>query len=275
MFVHLQNRALLRVSGSDAETFLQGQLSNDINKLDISSVQLNAYCQHQGKILALFWVTKYEDSFFLSFPLDLLEAIKPRLQMFVIMSDVSIEDITKDYIQVGSIGETHQKALVINDKLSLIIADKQDINKFNMEPIEHWNKACIDSSLPEIFSITSEKLVPQMLNLDINEYGVNFSKGCYPGQEVVARLHYLGSAKRRLFAFELDADANVGDALYCATSRSAVARGARYKSSGMVVFKLKYNSNFYCLATLDVEIKDEKITLNNEQGPILKKINNE
>jgi len=275
MFFHLKNRALLRVSGSDAETFLQGQLSNNINNLGNSSVQLNAYCQHQGKILALFWVTKNEDSFFLSFPKDLLEAIKPRLQMFIIMSDVVIEDITKDYIQVGSIDEAHQKALVINDKLSLIIADKQDINKFNMEPIDHWNKACIDSSLPEIFSVTSEKLVPQMLNLDINEFGVNFSKGCYPGQEVVARLHYLGSAKRRLFAFEVDANANVGDSIYCATSRSAIARGARYKSSGIVVFKLKYNSNFYCLATLDVEIKDETITLTNKQGPLLKKINNE
>jgi len=275
MFFHLKNRALLRVSGADAETFLQGQLSNDISKLDALSVQLNAYCQHQGKILALFWVTKYKDSFFLSFPTDILEAIKSRLQMFVIMSDVSIEDVTKDYIQLGSIGETHQKALAINDKLSLIIADKEVINKFNMEPIEHWNMACIDSSLPEIFSITSEKLVPQMLNLDINEFGVNFSKGCYPGQEVVARLHYLGSAKRRLFAFEVDSEVQVGDSLYCASSRSAKARGARYKSSGMVVFKLKYNSNFYCLATLDVEIKDEKITLNNEQGPLLKKINNE
>jgi len=275
MFFHLKNRALLKVSGKDAETFLQGQLSNDISKLDASSVQLNAYCQHQGKILALFWVTKYKDSFFLSFPADLLEVIKPRLQMFVIMSDVFIEDVTKDYIQLGSISEIHQKALVINDKLSLIIADKQDINKFNMEPIEHWNMACIDSSLPEIFFITSEKLVPQMLNLDINEFGVNFSKGCYPGQEVVARLHYLGSAKRRLFSFEVDSDVHVGDSLYCASSRSAKARGARYKSSGMVVFKLKCNSNFYCLATLDVEIKDEKITLNNEQGPLLKKINNE
>jgi len=275
MFVHLKNRSLLRVSGSDAKTFLQGQLSNDINKIDTLSIQLNAYCQHQGKILALFWVTKNEDSFFLSFPSELLETIKSRLQMFVIMSDVYIEDVTKDYIQVGSIGETHQKALVINDKLSIIIIDKQDINKFNMESIEHWNMACIDSSLPEIFSITSEKLVPQMLNLDINEFGVNFSKGCYPGQEVVARLHYLGSAKRRLFAFELDSDANVGDSLYCASSKSAIARGARYKSSGLVVFKLKYNSHFYCLATLDVEIKDEKITLNNEQGPLLKRINNE
>jgi len=275
MFVHLKNRALIRVSGSDAETFLQGQLSNDINKLDASCVQLNAYCQHQGKILVLFWVTKNEDSFFLSFPLELLEAIKSRLQMFVIMSDVAIEDITTEYIQVGSIGEDHQMALVINDKLSLIITDKQDINKFNMDPIDHWSMACIDSFLPEIFSITSEKLLPQMLNLDINEFGVNFSKGCYPGQEVVARLHYLGSAKRRLFAFELNSDANVGDSLYCPSSKSAKARGARYKSSGMVVFKLKYNSNFYCLATLDVELKDEKITLNNEQGPILKRINNE
>ena len=275
MFVHIKNRALLRVSGSDAETFLQGQLSNDINKLDALSLQINAYCQHQGKILALFWVSKYEDSFFLSFPLDLLETIKPRLQMFVIMSDVIIEDITKEFIQVGSIGETHQKALAINDKLSLIIADNKDINKFNMDLIDHWNMACIDSFLPEIFSVTSEKLVPQMLNLDLNEFGVNFSKGCYPGQEVVARLHYLGSAKRRLFAFKLDSDANVGDSLYCASSKSAKARGARYKSSGMVVFKLKYNSNFYCLATLDVEIQDEKITLNNEQGPTLKKINNE
>ena len=275
MFFHLKNRSLLKVSGSDAEIFLQGQLSNDINKLDAFSVQLNAYCQHQGKILALLWVTKNEDSFFLSFPLDLLETLKPRLQMFIIMSDVVIEDITKDYIQVGSIGEKHQKAMAINDKLSLIITDKQDINKFNMESIENWDMACIDSFLPEIFSITSEKLVPQMLNLDIDEFGVNFSKGCYPGQEVVARLHYLGSAKRRLFAFELDSDINVGDSLYCASSKSAKARGARYKSSGMVVFKLKYNSHFYCLATLDVEIKDERITLNNEQGPLLKKINNE
>jgi folate-binding protein YgfZ len=272
MFVHLKDRALLRVSGSDAEAFLQGQLSNDINKLDLLSVQLNAYCQHQGKILALIWVMRHEDSFFLSFPSDLLEVIKTRLQMFIIMSDVVIEDISKEYIQVGSIDETHQEALVINEKLSLIITDRQDINQFNMEPIEHWDMACVGSSLPEIFSITSEKLVPQMLNLDIDEFGVNFSKGCYPGQEVVARLHYLGSAKRRLFTFVIDSDVNVGDSLYCASSKSAKARGARYKSSGIVIFRIKYNSHFYCLATLEVDLKDAKITLNNEQGPTLTRI---
>ena len=121
---HVQE--IMKISGLDAETFLQGQLSNDIKQLNTSSVQLNAYCQHQGKILALFWVMKYEDSFLLSFPLDLLETIKPRLQMFVIMSDVTIDDVTSSYLQIGTLDEEYQNAYVINDKLSLIIDDKKN-----------------------------------------------------------------------------------------------------------------------------------------------------
>jgi len=275
MYSYLNSRALLKISGGDAESFLQSQLSNNINELDNSSIQLNAYCQHQGKMLALFWVMRSNDDFLLSFPLDLLEIIKSRLQMFVIMSDVTIDDVSDDYLQIGVIDENQNKAFTINDKLSLIIANPNDLAKFSMSSKDTWDKACIDSSLPEIYLLTSEKLVPQMLNLDINEIGVNFSKGCFPGQEVVARLHYLGVAKRRLFTFESDSEINVGDTLFCSTSKSAKARGARYKASGMVVSKVKYNSQFYCLATLEVASKDEKVTLNNEQGPILKRIKNE
>ena len=114
-----------------------------------------------------------------------------------------------------------------------------------------------------------------MLNLDIDEFGVNFSKGCYPGQEVVARLHYLGEAKRRLFSFKSDSEIQIGDSLYCASSKTAKARGERYKGSGVVVNSVKYNSIFYCIATLDIDLLDSKITLNNEHGPIIKIINNE
>ena len=275
MYSYLNSRALLKISGGDAESFLQAQLSNNINELDNSSIQLNAYCQHQGKMLALFWVMRSNDDFLLSFPLDLLEIIKSRLQMFVIMSDVTIDDVTDDYLQIGVIDENQNNAFTINDKLSLIIANPSELSKFKVISNDFWDKACIDSSLPEIYLSTSEKLVPQMLNLDIDEIGVNFSKGCFPGQEVVARLHYLGVAKRRLFAFESDSEINVGDTLFCSTSKSAKARGARYKASGMVVSKVKYNTQFYCLATLEVASKDEKVTLNNEQGPILKRIKNE
>ncbi len=275
MYSYLNSRALLKISGGDAESFLQAQLSNNINELDNSSIQLNAYCQHQGKMIALFWVMRSNDDFLLSFPLDLLEIIKSRLQMFVIMSDVTIDDVTDDYLQIGVIDENQNNAFTINDKLSLIIANPSELSKFKVISNDFWDKACIDSSLPEIYLLTSEKLVPQMLNLDINEIGVNFSKGCFPGQEVVARLHYLGVAKRRLFAFESDSEINVGDTLFCSTSKSAKARGARYKASGMVVSKVKYKTQFYCLATLEVASKDEKVTLNNEQGPILKRIKNE
>ena len=268
MIIHLNNRALLKFSGSENEAFLQAQLSNDINKLDHSSIQLNAYCQHQGKILALFWVMRLGDDFLLSFPLDLLDSIKARLQIFVLMSDVTITEVTDQYLQIGVIGEPQKGSFTINEQLSLLLADPKNLSKFDLTSKDYWNKACIDSFLPEISIASSETYIPQMLNLDINEVGVNFSKGCFPGQEVVARLHYLGKAKRRLFAFKSHSSLSIGDTLHCAESKSA-------KASGRVVSQVKFGADFYCLATLEVENKDNKITISNDQGPTLTRIHNE
>lgn len=268
MIIHLKNRALLKLSGSENEAFLQAQLSNDISKLDNSSVQLNAYCQHQGKVLALFWVIRAGDDFLLSFPLDLLESIKARLQMFVLMSDVSITNVTGQYLQMGLIDESQKDSFTLNENLSLVLADPKNLSNFEFTSQDYWDKACIESFLPEINSMTTETFVPQMLNLDINEIGVNFSKGCFPGQEVVARLHYLGKVKRRLFAFKSDSPLSIGDTLHCAQSKSA-------KASGSVVSQVKFGADFYCLATLEVEHKDDKITINNDQGPALIRIHNE
>ena len=275
MQYELKNRALVRISGADAEEFLQNQLSNDISKLEDTKIQFNAYCQHQGKIITLLWVMRSNDNFLLSFPIDLLEKVVARLQMYVIMSDVLIEDVSESFLQIGLLDEIHKNGYLINQRMSLLILSSKRDTEVIMNHQDEWTKACIESGIPEIYLSTSEKLVPQMLNLDINEFGVNFSKGCYPGQEVVARLHYLGEAKRRLFAFMSESEMEVGDNLYCASSKAAIARGDRYKGSGIVVNKVKYNSMFYCLATLDLDLLSDKITLNNEHGPILNKINNE
>ena len=268
MIILLKDRALLKFSGSENEAFLQAQLSNDISKLDDSSVQLNAYCQHQGKILALFWVIRAGDDFLLSFPIDLLDSIKARLQMYVLMADVKITDVTEQYLQIGLIGKSQKDSFTINEQLSLILADPKNLSKFDLTSQDHWDKACIESFLPEINSTTTETFVPQLLNLDINEIGVNFSKGCFPGQEVVARLYYLGKVKRRLFAFKSDSPLSIGDTLYCSESKSA-------KASGSVVSQVKFGAEFYCLATLEVENKDNKITINNDQGSTLIRIHNE
>ena len=268
MIIHLKNRALLKLSGSENEAFLQAQLTNDISKLDNSSVQLNAYCQHQGKILALFWLIRAGDDFLLSFPLDLLDSIKDRLQMFVLMADVGITDVTNQYSQIGTIDEAHEDAFTINEHWSLILADPKNLSKFDLSSQDHWDKACIDSFLPEVNIVSTETYIPQMFNLDINEVGVNFSKGCFPGQEVIARLHYLGKAKRRLFAFKSESPLSIGDTLHCVESKSA-------KASGSVISQVKFGADFYCLATLEVENKDKKITINNDQGPTLTRIYNE
>ena len=275
MFIHLSDRTLLKISGADAETFLQAQLSNDITLLDENKVQISCFCQHQGKIITLLWVIRQKKDFLLSFPSDLEAKVFARLQMFVIMSDVKIENVSEEFRQIGLINESHSNSYSINQKLSILIASKDDSKIEITSHHDEWIKALIDAQIPEVFLATSEKLVPQMLNLDIDEFGVNFSKGCYPGQEVVARLHYLGEAKRRLFSFMSESEMQVGDNLYCASSKAAKARGERYKGSGIVVNKVKFNSIFYCLATLDVDLLSDKITLNNEHGPILNKINNE
>lgn len=268
MLIHLNNRALLKFSGSENEAFLQAQLSNDISKLNKGSVQINAYCQHQGKILALFWVIRAGDDFLLSFPLDLLDSIKARLQMFVLMSDVTITDDTEEYVQIGVIDESLKNSYIINEHLSLILTNSKELSEFKFNSQEYWDKACIDSLLPEISLASTETYIPQMLNLDINEVGVSFSKGCFPGQEVVARLHYLGKAKRRLFAFKSSSPLSIGDTLHCAESKSA-------KASGNVISQVKFGADFYCLATLEVENIDNKITINNDQGLILIRIKNE
>ena len=275
MQCNLTKRGLIKVSGADAEEFLQNQFSNDIKKLDNYNLQINAYCQHQGKIIALFWVIRTDNSFLLSFPIDLLEKVISRLQMFVIMSDVLIEDVSEEFSQIGLIDEKVEGSYLINERMSLFITSPKEQIVKNSTIDDEWTKASIDSQLPEVFLSTSEMFVPQMLNLDIDEVGVNFSKGCYPGQEVVARLHYLGEAKRRLFSFQCDSEVQIGDNLYCSSSNAAKARADRYKGSGMVINKVKYNAKFYCLATLDVDLKDEKITIDNEFGQILKRINNE
>ena len=275
MHIQIQDRALLKVSGGDAESFLQAQLTNDITLLKNNSVQLNAYCQHQGKVISLFWVMRSEEDFLLSFPLDLAEKVISRLRIFIVISDVLIEDISEHYSQIGLINEDNPRAYIINESLSLLIENSRKTDKEINSNYDEWIKASIESKIPEVYLSSSEKFVPQMLNLDINEIGVNFSKGCYPGQEVVARLHYLGDAKRRLFTFKSEYEIQVGDSLYCSSSKAAKARGDRYKGSGIVVNSVKYNAIFYCLATLDIDLLDSEITLNNEHGPQLNLLKNE
>lgn len=266
MITQLNNRALLKLSGSDTQSFLQGQFSNDINALDQGVLQLNAYCQHQGKIIALLWVMKQGENFYLSFPNDLVGIVTQRLNMFKMMSDVTIADMSSDLIQFGVIDEQLDNAFKLNEQQSIVLIESLDNIELANE--SEWEMACIHNNVPEVILATSEKFVPQLLNLDVDELGVNFTKGCYPGQEVVARLHYLGKSKRRMRQFQADAVFRVGDELIVSSSKSA-------KASGIVVRQVKLTDKSMCLATVEVAHEDDEITLNDTDGAQLTRIKND
>jgi len=263
MVVQLNNRALLKLSGKDVQSFLQGQFSNDIDALEEGVVQINAYCQHQGKIIALVWVMKKDEDFYVSFPADLEEVVAKRLNMFKMMSDVTITEVSNGIIQLGVIDEVFDNSFKLNDQQSIALVD--NVDGINLSNSEIWEQACIESGLPEVYLNTSEQFVPQLLNLDIDEVGVSFTKGCYPGQEVVARLHYLGKSKRRLRTFECEGDIVVGDELIATHSTSS-------KASGMVVRHVKLETKFLCLATIEIAHEDGEITLNNTRKTKLTRI---
>jgi folate-binding protein YgfZ len=245
----LTDNNVLKISGSDAQSFLQGQLTNDINNLDERTAQLNALCQHQGKIIALVTVVKKSDDFYVIIASSMLEIVKNRLSLFIIMSDVVIT--TTSYSVIGCLDGSGE--YVLTDEISYNLQDNH-----TLENDEIFEATLIENNIPEIYPQTSEKFVPQMLNLDIDEFGVNFKKGCYTGQEVVARLHYLGKAKRRMFKFSSDTKVQVGDELHVESSTSS-------KASGVVVRVVKLPAFYQFLATLEVDKTTENITIDNQK----------
>jgi len=259
MLTLLNNRSLIKLSGEDSEVFLQSQLTNDIKKIRENEIQLNAYCQHQGKIIAIIWVFKKDSNYYLSVPDELKELVLSKLNMFKLMSKVEIEDFSEKVNQYGLINEVKENSFKINENLALlttreVIPDCDDSSR--------WEVACINEKLPEIYHTMSEKLTPQALNLDINEIGVSFSKGCYPGQEVVARMHYLGKPKRRLFRFNSKFEVFIGDNLNVKDSQSL-------KSSGQIIRVIRKGTEFLFLGVFDVNHTQERIFLNNDQNKLV------
>jgi folate-binding protein YgfZ len=153
----------IRVGGADAETFLQGQLTQDVRAAGSTPLPAG-YCSPKGRLLALMSVTRDADGFVLELHRGVLAATLKRLRLFVLRSKVMLEEVPC----ASPIGEAE------------------------------WRRNNILAGLPVIYPETSDHFVPQMVNLD-QLGGVSFSKGCYTGQEIVARLHYLGNLKRRMF----------------------------------------------------------------------------
>ncbi|MAX53379.1 MAG: hypothetical protein CMH22_15495 [Methylophaga sp.] len=217
----LPSLSVIQVSGEEADSFLQNLLTNDIRTLTNNTAQLSGFCNPKGRLLSLFYVVKREKDFLLITATDLADSIAQRLTMFKLRSKVDIS-VSAELNTMGYISEaplkdqasTFWSASEHDGQLSIYLpgnlhrylvitpVDKSIIENSRIGSENLWQSADITSGLPKVSLLTKEQFTPQQLNLDVIG-GVSFKKGCYPGQEVVARLHYLGKPSRRLFLAEI------------------------------------------------------------------------
>jgi folate-binding protein YgfZ len=217
----------LRVHGRDAAGFLQGQLSNDVQALADGAQQLAGYHTPQGRVIALLRLTRLgPEELLAQLPAELGDAVAQRLRRFVLRARVTIEVL--DAAAAAAAASAAAAAAATAPAAS----------------IAGWNatrsrSADIAAGLPQVYAATSEKFVAQMLNLDCIG-AVSFSKGCYTGQEVIARAHYRGRVKRRMQRFAtrapLAAPLRPGDTLRLADARRLEVIDAVSLADGRVEF---------------------------------------
>lgn len=217
---HLNEMAVVEVSGADAMGFLHGQFTNHINKIG-DAFRLAAYCQPQGRILSLMRVVKKGDLFYLIMPQDLTAGFIKRLSMFILRSKVFIR-LADELAVFGVISQNKQlpdidHAVIDNDmvigrvsnwgnlqRALLVASPAKVLNQMQVtDDSAMWFLSEIETSTPWVFEKTKEAFIPQWINLDLIE-GLVFDKGCYPGQEIISRMQHLGKTPRRLVLLKSD-----------------------------------------------------------------------
>jgi tRNA-modifying protein YgfZ len=204
----LSHYAVLRISGEDAAAFLHGQFTNDVQALAVDTAQWNGWCTPKGRLLATFLLARRKDDYLLLIPAEIAPAIAKRLTMFVLRSKVKIADVSADYARRGLIGAAGIPGAMrvmekdgaitvgLDPQRAVVLAPPSQAPAANASA-DAWELASIHAGVPVVTTATQEAFVPQMANFELVG-GVSFKKGCYPGQEIVARMQYRGGLKRRM-----------------------------------------------------------------------------
>lgn len=243
VLVPLTQIGVIRVSGDDAQTFLNTQLTSDVVQVTASAAQYSGYCTPKGRLLATFLVCLRGSDYLLTLPREITESVAARLQRYVLRAKVNVEIASDDYALLGIAGP--QSASIVAGVLGqpparpmhvaeygaaslmnlpgsrhLVICDKGHFGEYwsalskQAIPagVQVWELQCIRAGIASVTAATQESFIPQMLGLE-KLGAVSFEKGCYPGQEIVARTKYLGKLKRELYCGRSDALLAPGDAI--------------------------------------------------------------
>ena len=203
--------ALLRISGDDAAEFLHNQFTNDVKALAVGGAQWNGWCTPKGRFLFTFVLARDAAGYVVVLPAPFAEAMAKRLRMFILRSKAKVEDVTGTLachgVWDGPLPEGANRlgaarAIVFGEAPAGRPATQAD-----------WALSLIRDGIVQVVPGTQEEFVPQMANYDLIG-GVSFKKGCYPGQEIVARTQYRGILKKRAVRVHSSAALAPGESVY-------------------------------------------------------------
>ncbi|MDN5871328.1 MAG: folate-binding protein [Nitrococcus sp.] len=268
--------------GADAAAFLHSQLSNDIKAMDAASSRLAAYCNPKGRALALLRALRADDGLLLLAHRPLIDSLIRRLRLFVLRSKVTLDDASEAIGVIGlhgagvaqplreimgvipePLGGVHSAGGVqlirlgcTPDRFALAVPAGELAALWSrltqtlpVVDMEAWQLTEIRAGMPTITPATQEAFVPQMLNLEPLQ-GISYQKGCYPGQEVIARMHYLGKIKRRMYRLRTQGEATP-------SAGEAVRTGEGGQEAGTVVCAAAADGGAELLAVLRTELADQ------------------
>jgi folate-binding protein YgfZ len=225
--LRLTDWGVIRAAGADAASFLHGQLTQDFALLGRDQARLAGFCTAKGRLLATLVGWKpADDEVLLALPVETLAATLKRLSMFVLRAKCKLSDASAEFAVYGLLGTPAAEAWsLVRDGDAVQIALPGAGRALRVQPIaapaptgaelapDDWAGAEAAAGMAWVRGATVEAFVPQMINFEVLG-GVSFKKGCYPGQEIVARSQYRGTLKRRLQVFETDAPATVGQEIF-------------------------------------------------------------
>lgn len=293
-FCPLDHEGVLAVHGVDAAKFLQGQLTCNLNYLDASTSSLGARCNVKGRMLSSFRIVPLADGFALAMARELIEAQLADLKKYAVFSKVQLLDESSAWVRFGLYGgDAALRALGLDlpaddgrvarqgDVLAVRLRDgrselwaptgeadslrRQLATQLAEGSRNDWLLAQVRAGVAQVFGATRELFIPQMLNLQ-SLGGVSFKKGCYTGQEIVARMQYLGRLKRRLYRLQLADGAlpEPGVELFSPIHGSSV---------GEVALAAHSETGIELLAVLqDNAAEDGRLHLGNPDGPALQRL---
>jgi folate-binding protein YgfZ len=250
-FCPLDDQALIRVSGDDARAFLQSQLSNDVHDVSPTQSQLTSLNTPKGRTLALMRLLDFDGALLLALPRDLQAPILEHLRKYILRARVELGACNDEFVQYGMVGATALKAVGLTPPPEVdhassraemvavrvpgdaaarheLFARKEAAAELDERLAAHGERTTAESwrwldtlaGIPLLSPATSGEFIAQMLNLDTLG-AINFHKGCYPGQEIIARAHYRGQVKRRSRVFFRPEPARPGDTLALDDNASA------------------------------------------------------